>query len=97
HYAKSASNIAYLFPWGWGELEGIANRFDFDLRRHSEASNKDLTYFDEETGEHITPYVIEPAVGVDRSALVFLLDAYHEEPDKDETRVVQPFHPELAH
>jgi glycyl-tRNA synthetase len=77
-------------------LEGIANRGDFDLRRHSEASNKDLTYFDEETNEHITPYVIEPAVGPDRIALVMLLDAYHEEPDKDETRVVLRFHPEVA-
>ncbi len=96
HYAKATTDIEYNFPWGWGELEGIANRADFDLRRHSEASNKDLTYFDDETGEHITPYVIEPAVGVDRSALVFLLDAYDEEPDKDETRVVLRFHPEIA-
>jgi glycyl-tRNA synthetase len=96
HYAKATTDIEYNFPWGWGELEGIANRADFDLRRHTEASNKDLTYFDEETNEHITPYVIEPAVGVDRSLLVFLLDAYDEEPDKDETRVVLRFHPEVA-
>jgi glycyl-tRNA synthetase len=96
HYAKATSDIEYRFPWGWGELEGIANRGDYDLRKHSEASNKDLTYFEEETGEHITPYVIEPAVGPDRIALVMLLDAYHEEPDKDETRVVLRFHPEVA-
>ena len=96
HYSKATSDIEYTFPWGWGELEGIAHRGDFDLRRHSESSNKDLTYFDEETNEHITPYVIEPAVGVDRAALVFLLDAYDEEPDKDETRVVLRFHPEVA-
>ena len=96
HYARGTTDIEYNFPWGWGELEGIANRGDFDLRRHSESSNKDLTYFDEETNEHITPYVIEPAVGVDRSALVFLLDAYDEEPDKEETRVVLRFHPEIA-
>jgi glycyl-tRNA synthetase len=96
HYAKATSDIEYRFPWGWGELEGVANRGDYDLRKHSEASNKDLTYFEEETGEHITPYVIEPAVGPDRIALVMLLNAYHEEPDKDETRVVLRFHPEVA-
>jgi len=96
HYSRGTTDVEYNFPFGWGELEGIANRGDFDLRRHSDASNKDLTYFDEETGEHITPYVIEPAAGVDRTALVFLLDAYHEEPDKDEIRVVLRFHPEIA-
>jgi glycyl-tRNA synthetase len=96
HYAKATTDIEYRFPWGWGELEGIANRTDFDLRRHSEESNKDLTYFSEETNEHIFPYVIEPAVGPDRIALVLLLDAYREEPDKDETRVVLRLHPEIA-
>jgi glycyl-tRNA synthetase len=96
HYSNGTTDIEYNFPWGWGELEGIASRTNFDLGRHSAASNKDLTYFDEETNEHITPYVIEPAVGVDRSALIFLLNAYHEEPDKDETRVVLRFHPEIA-
>ncbi len=96
HYAKATTDIEYMFPWGWGELEGIANRGDFDLRRHSEESNKDLTYFDEEAKAAIFPYVIEPAVGPDRIALVCLLDAYREEPDKDETRVVLGFHPEIA-
>jgi glycyl-tRNA synthetase len=96
HYAKATSDIEYQFPWGWGELEGIANRGDYDLRKHTEASNKDLTYFVEETNEHIFPYVIEPAVGPDRIALVMLLNAYHEEPDKDETRVVLRFHPAVA-
>jgi glycyl-tRNA synthetase len=96
HYSNGTTDIEYMFPWGWGELEGIASRTNFDLSRHSEASNKDLTYFDEETGEHITPYVVEPAAGVDRTALVFLLNAYDEEPDKDETRVVLRFHPEIA-
>ncbi len=96
HYAKATSDIEYKFPWGWGELEGVANRGDYDLRKHTEASNKDLTYFVEETGEHIFPYVVEPAVGPDRIALVMLLDAYHEEPDKDETRVVLKFHPAIA-
>ena len=96
HYSNATTDVEYNFPWGWGELEGIASRTNFDLTRHSQASNKDLTYFDEETGEHITPYVVEPAAGVDRTALVFLLDAYDEEPDKDETRVVMRFHPEIA-
>ena len=96
HYAKGTTDIEYNFPWGWGELEGVANRGDFDLRKHSEESNKDLTYFEEETNEHITPYVIEPAVGVDRIMLILMLNAYHEEPDKDETRVVMRFHPEVA-
>ncbi|HUP26992.1 MAG TPA: glycine--tRNA ligase, partial [Chloroflexia bacterium] len=96
HYAKATTDIEYNFPWGWGELEGVANRGDYDLRKHTEESNKDLTYFDEETNEHITPYVIEPAVGVDRIMLILMLNAYHEEPDKDETRVVMRFHPEVA-
>ena len=96
HYAKGTTDIEYNFPWGWGELEGVANRGDFDLRKHSEESNKDLSYFDEETNEHITPYVIEPAVGVDRIMLILMLNAYHEEPDKEETRVVMRFHPEIA-
>jgi glycyl-tRNA synthetase len=96
HYAKATSDIEYNFPWGWGELEGVANRGEYDLRKHTDASNKDLSYFDDESQEHITPYVIEPAVGVDRVMLIVLLNAYHEEPDKDETRVVLRFHPELA-
>ena len=96
HYSNGTTDIEYRFPWGWGELEGVASRTDFDLNRHTQASNKDLTYFDEETSEHITPYVIEPAVGVDRIALIHLLNAYDEEPDKDETRVVLRFHPEIA-
>lgn len=96
HYSNATTDIEFKFPWGWGELEGIASRTDFDLKRHSEASNKDLTYFDEETGEHITPYVVEPAVGVDRIMLTMLLDAYDEEPDKEGTRVVLRLHPEIA-
>jgi glycyl-tRNA synthetase len=96
HYSNATTDIEFKFPWGWGELEGVASRTDFDLKRHSEASNKDLTYFDEETGEHITPYVIEPAVGVDRIMLTMLLDAYDEEPDKEGTRVVLRLHPEIA-
>jgi glycyl-tRNA synthetase len=96
HYAKAAFEIEYLFPMGWGELEGVANRTDYDLKRHTEASLKDLTYFDEETNEHLTPYVIEPSAGVDRSVLVFLLDAYREEQVRNEKRVVLRLHKDLA-
>ncbi|MEW6034295.1 MAG: glycine--tRNA ligase [Chloroflexota bacterium] len=96
HYARSCVDIEYLFPMGWSELEGIANRGDFDLSQHSRVSGRTLEYFDEETGEHIVPYVIEPSAGVDRSALAFLLDAYDEEPDKEGTRVVLHLHHSLA-
>jgi glycyl-tRNA synthetase len=96
HYAKDCYDIEYLFPMGWAELEGIANRGDYDLIQHAKHSGKTLTYFDEETGERYTPYVIEPSAGVDRSALAFLIDAYDEELAEGETRVVLHFHPELA-
>ena len=96
HYAKECSDIDYLFPMGWAELEGIANRGDFDLVQHAKYSGKSLNYLDEETKEHIIPYIIEPSAGVDRSVLAFLCDAYDEEPDKDETRVLLRFHPILA-
>ena len=108
HYAKATSDVEYLFPWGWGELEGIANRTDFDLRRHSEFSDPDyaerkakhLMYFDQEENAHYFPYVIEPSGGADRATLAFLVDAYDEEPsqdeDKDDTRVVLRFHPDIA-
>jgi len=96
HYAKACTDIEYYFPMGWSELEGIANRTDFDLKRHSEYSGNRLEYFDQETNEHYIPYVIEPSAGADRATLAFLIDAYHEEPDKDEIRVVLRFHPELA-
>ena len=96
HYAKGCSDIEYYFPMGWSELEGIANRTDFDLKRHSEFSGNKLEVFDQETNEHYIPYVIEPSAGADRATLAFLLDAYTEEPDKDETRVVLRLHPALA-
>ena len=79
HYAKAATDVEYEFPFGWGELEGIANRTDFDLRSHQEASAEDLTYFDQEREERYLPYVVEPAAGVDRSLLAFLVDAYRVE------------------
>jgi len=96
HYARAISDIIYQFPHGWEELEGIANRTDFDLKQHAAASGKSMEYFDEETKEHFVPYVVEPSAGVDRSILAFLCDAYDEEPDKDETRVVFHFHPDIA-
>jgi glycyl-tRNA synthetase len=96
HYAKGCHDIEYNFPIGWSELEGVANRTDFDLRQHAKHSGKDLDYYDEETKEHIVPYVIEPSAGVDRSVLAFLSDAYAEELDKDEIRVVLRLHPALA-
>jgi glycyl-tRNA synthetase len=81
---------------GWSELEGIANRTDFDLKRHTEYSGDKLDYFDHETNEHYIPYVIEPSAGADRATLAFLVDAYYEEPDKDDLRVVLRFHPTIA-
>jgi glycyl-tRNA synthetase len=79
HYAKACFDVEYEFPWGWSELEGIANRQDYDLACHEKESGKDLKYFDEEKNESFLPYVIEPSAGVDRSALAFLFDAYHED------------------
>src|SRR5206468_955148 len=75
HYAKACADVEYEFPFGWQELEGVANRTDFDLKRHTEFSGKDLSYFDEETRERFVPYVIEPAAGADRATLAFLVDA----------------------
>lgn len=96
HYAKATTDIEFLFPWGWGELEGIANRTDFDLKRHAEFSGKDMNYFDEATQAEVMPYVIEPSGGVDRATLAFLIDAYHQEKVKNEKRVVLKFHKDLA-
>ena len=96
HYAKGCSDIEYRFPWGWAELEGIANRTDFDLTRHADYSGQDLTYFDQEADQRYVPYVIEPSGGVDRTALAFLIDAYDEEPDKEATRVILHLHPRIA-
>ena len=101
HYSRATSDIEYQFPWGWGEIQGIANRTDYDLKAHSESSGEELTYFDEETGQHITPYVVEPSAGVDRAVMTFLVDAYEEEEaqaasGKMERRVVLRLHPTLA-
>jgi glycyl-tRNA synthetase len=79
HYAKAASDVEYEFPFGWQEVEGIASRTDFDLRAHAQATGQDLSYFDQERDERYLPYVVEPAVGVDRALLTLLLDAYRTE------------------
>ncbi len=96
HYAKRTADIEYQFPIGWSELEGIANRTDFDLKQHSKTSGKSLEYFDEESKQKVVPYVIEPSAGADRATLAFLVDAYHQEEVRGEKRVVLRFHPELA-
>jgi glycyl-tRNA synthetase len=99
HYAKACYDVEYRFPWGWGELEGVANRGDFDLRQHQEVSGQDMTYFDESAegdDRRYLPYVIEPSGGVDRATLAFWLDAYDEEPDGDNVRVVSRIHRSLA-
>jgi glycyl-tRNA synthetase len=96
HYSKATADLQFNYPFGWGELEGIADRTDYDLKLHAEASGEDLTYFDEEANQRFIPYVVEPAVGVERCFLAFLLNAYAEEPDKEGTRVVLRLHPRLA-
>ncbi|MGH7902997.1 MAG: glycine--tRNA ligase [Candidatus Dormibacteraceae bacterium] len=96
HYAKASTDIEYEFPFGWSELEGIANRTDFDLRAHQEGSGQDLTYLDPETNRRYLPWVIEPAVSVDRILITALLDAYDEEEVNGETRVLLRLHRNLA-
>jgi glycyl-tRNA synthetase len=96
HYSRRTVDIMYDFPFGKSELQGVANRGDFDLTQHAKASGRDLDYFDDETNEKVTPYVIEPSIGVDRSSLVFMLEAYYEEADKEGVRTVMRFHPRLA-
>jgi glycyl-tRNA synthetase len=96
HYAKACCDVEYKFPFGWSELEGIANRTDFDLKQHSQASGKSLAFFNEETKQHMFPYVIEPAAGADRATLAFLVDAYEVEGEGEEARTVLRFHPALA-
>jgi glycyl-tRNA synthetase len=97
HYSKATTDIEYLFPFGWGELWGIANRTDYDLKQHAEATGEDMAYLDPFTDEKYVPYCVEPSVGVDRLFLAFLADAYREEQlDNDETRTVLRLHPYLA-
>jgi glycyl-tRNA synthetase len=101
HYSKRTVDVEYEFPWGWGEIEGIANRGDYDLRKHSEFSGQDLSYFNQETKERYIPYVIEPSAGANRTMFAFLIDAYREEEaptasGKMEKRTVLRLHPQLA-
>ncbi len=98
-YSKATTDFEFLFPFGWGELWGVADRTDYDLTQHQNTSGKDLTYFDQETGEHYIPYVVEPSLGVERSVLAVLCDAYDEEvvdAEKNDVRVVLRLHPALA-
>ena len=101
HYSRGTTDIEYDYPFGRAELEGVANRGDYDLGRHQEVSGRDLTYFDNSTGQHVLPWVVEPSVGVDRCALAFLTDAYHEEDvpsasGKMQRRTVLRLDPRLA-
>jgi glycyl-tRNA synthetase len=96
HYSSATSDIEYLFPMGFSELEGIANRGDFDLTAHSEASGEKLEYFDQQTKERYVPHVVEPAAGVDRAMLAFLVDAYEVEEVEGRERTVLHLHPKLA-
>ena len=96
HYSRGTSDVDYNFPWGWGELEGIAHRGDYDLKQHMQFSGKDLSYFDDETKERFVPHVIEPSAGATRSVLAFLCEAYAEEQVEGEMRTVMRFHPRLA-
>lgn len=101
HYSKATTDIEYLFPFGWGELWGIADRTDFDLSKHAEFSGQDMSYMDQETGEKYIPYCIEPSLGADRVALAFLVDAFEEETltgkdGKADVRTVLHLHPALA-
>ncbi len=101
HYARACADIEYEFPFGLSELEGVANRTDFDLKQHQEFSGKDMIYFDDQTKERYIPFVIEPSGGVDRGVLAFLCEAYTEDEAPDEkgkmqTRTVMKFHPRLA-
>ena len=98
-YSKATTDFEFLFPFGWGELWGVADRTDYDLTQHANHSGKDMTYFDQETNEKYIPYVVEPSLGADRVALAFLVDAYDEEivdPEKNDVRVVLHLHPYLA-
>ena len=99
-YSKGTTDIEFMFPFGWGELWGIADRTDYDLTQHQDTSKQDLTYFDDESGEKYVPYVIEPSLGADRILLAFLCAAYDEEnigtEEKPDVRTVLHFHPALA-
>jgi glycyl-tRNA synthetase len=96
HYSSMTADVEFLYPWGWGELEGIANRTDFDLKAHSEHSGTKLEYFDQASGEHYTPHVIEPAAGLTRTMMALLLAAYDTDVVAGESRTVLRLHPRIA-
>jgi len=96
HYSSGTSDVEFLFPWGWDELEGIANRGNFDLTQHANHSGEKLDYFDQATNERYVPHVIEPAAGATRTAMAFLMAAYDEEEVRGETRTVLRFHHRIA-
>ncbi len=96
HYSTGTADVEFLFPWGWDELEGIAQRTDYDLTQHAQHSGERLDYFDQATNERYVPYVIEPAAGATRTMAAFLLAAYDEEEVNDEVRTVLRLHPRLA-
>lgn len=96
HYSNATTDIEFKFPFGWGELWGVASRTDFDLKRHMEHSNEDFNYIDPQTNERYVPYCIEPSLGADRVTLAFLCDAYEEEQLENDSRTVLRFHPALA-
>jgi glycyl-tRNA synthetase len=96
HYSAGTADVEFQYPWGWGELEGIANRTDYDLTQHAKFSGEDLTYYDQESGTHYVPHVIEPAAGADRATLAFLLAAYDEEEVRGEKRTVLRLDKRLA-
>ncbi len=96
HYSSATSDVEYLFPMGWSELEGVANRGDFDLTQHAKNSGEKLEYFDQQSGDRYVPHVIEPAAGVDRAMLAFLVDAFETEEVEGRTRTVLRLHPRLA-
>jgi glycyl-tRNA synthetase len=96
HYSSGTSDVEFLFPWGWDELEGIANRGDYDLSAHAKHSGERLEYFDQATNQHYVPHVIEPAAGATRTMMAFLMAAYDEEEVNGETRTVLHLHPRLA-
>ncbi|MBT8241866.1 MAG: glycine--tRNA ligase [Acidimicrobiia bacterium] len=96
HYSSTTSDVEFLFPWGWGELEGIANRGDYDLNQHAEHSGSKLDFFDQASNRRYVPHVIEPAAGATRAMMAFLMDAYDEDVINDDTRTVLRLHPQIA-
>ncbi len=96
HYSAGTADLEFEFPWGWGELEGVANRTDYDLRVHQEASGERLEYFDQSTNERYLPYVIEPALGATRAMMAFLIAAYDEDEVGGESRSLLRLDPRLA-